>query len=103
MTEIWIELKQPTAGVELAKLTSNPQDIKVLDVDQDGLQDVLIFVEYESPLLVRQIRKGKLEMVDSPEAQASLIKDLTPRSIAVADVDDKIGKELLAAQKNFAR
>ncbi|MHC4635243.1 MAG: FG-GAP repeat domain-containing protein, partial [Planctomycetota bacterium] len=99
----WKKLKQPTAGVELAKLTSNPQDIKVLDVDQDGLQDVLIFVEYESPLLVRQIRKGKLEMVDSPEAQASLIKDLTPRSIAVADVDDKIGKELLAAQKNFAR
>jgi len=89
--------------LELKKLTSNPEGIKILDVDQDGLKDILIFVKYESPILVRQTRKKKFEIVDSPGSQASLIKDAGLRSIAVADVDGKKGEELLVAQKNFAR
>ena len=55
------------------------------------------------PILVRQIKKGKFEVVDSPNAQMSLIKDAAPSSIAVADIDGRDGKELLVAQKNFAR
>jgi len=84
-------------------LTADPEGLKVLDVDQDGLQDVLIFVKYEKPLLVRQTQKGKFELIDSPNVQASLIKDAGLRSIAVANVDEKPGEELLIAQKNFAR
>ena len=87
----------------LAKLTSNPDGLKVLDVDQDGLQDVLIFVSYEAPLLVRQEQKGQFEVVDSPQAQSSLIKDASLRSIALANIDGKAGDELLVVQKNFAR
>jgi hypothetical protein len=87
----------------LDKLKANPDGLKVLDVDQDGLQDVLIFVSYESPILVRQAQKNKFEIIDSPEAQASLIKDAGLRSIALADVNGKAGQELLVAQKNFAR
>jgi len=90
-------------ALELKKLTSNPDGLKVLDVDQDGLQDVLIFVSYEPPILVRQTEKRKFEVVDSPKAQASLIKDASLRSIALANVDGKAGEELLVAQKNFAR
>jgi len=90
-------------ALELKKLTSNPDGLKVLDVDQDGLQDVLIFVSYEPPILVRQTEKRKFEVVDSPKAQASLIKDASLRSIALANVDGKAGKEMLVAQKNFAR
>ena len=90
-------------ALELKKLTSNPDGLKVLDVDQDGLQDVLIFVSYEPPILVRQTEKRKFEVIDSPKAQASLIKDASLRSIALANVDGKAGKELLVAQKNFAR
>lgn len=91
------------AKLELKKLASNPDGLKILDVDQDGLQDVLIFVKYEQPILVRQTGKGEFEVVDSPKAQASLIKEAGLSSIAVADVDGKAGKELLVAQKNFAR
>ncbi len=94
---------QTGRALELKKLTSNPEGLKVLDVDQDGLQDVLIFVSYELPILVRQTEKRKFEVVDSPKAQASLIKDASLRSIALANVDGKAGKELLVAQKNFAR
>jgi hypothetical protein len=90
-------------GLKLEKLTANPDGLKVFDADQDGLLDVLIFVRYEQPIFVRQVKKRQFEVVDWPGAQASLIKNATLPSIAVADVDDNDGKELLVAQKNFAR
>lgn len=94
---------ETSAGPKLDKLASNPEGMKCVDVDQDGLQDLLIFVRYDSPILIRQTRKRHFEVVDSPASQASLIKDAGLRSIAVADVDGKKGRELLLAQKNFAR
>jgi len=90
-------------ALELKGLATNPDGLKILDVDQDGREDVLIFVKYELPILVRQIQKRKFEIVDSPRAQASLIKDASLSSIGVADVDGRAGEELLVAQKNFAR
>jgi hypothetical protein len=103
-SEVPTDNKADASGLlHLTGLTSNPNGLKVLDVDQDGLQDVLIFVSYELPILARQVEKRKFEIVDSPKAQASLIKDASLRSIAVANVDSKAGKELLVAQKNFAR
>jgi hypothetical protein len=90
-------------ALELKKLSANPDGMKVLDVDQDGLLDVLIFVSYEPPILVRQVKKNKFEVIDSPKAQSSLIKDAGLRSISIANVDGKAGDELLIAQNNFAR
>lgn len=89
--------------VVIKDLASNPDGLKVLDVDQDGLQDVLVFVKYEDPVLIRQTKKREFEIVDSPKAQASLIKDASLSSIAIADVNGKAGQELLVAHKNFAR
>lgn len=89
--------------LELKKLTSNPDGLKVLDVDRDGLQDIMIFVSYELPILVRQVQKRQFEIVDSPKALTSLIKDASLRSTAFANVDGRAGQELLVTQKNFAR
>jgi hypothetical protein len=97
------ETEQSDVNLKLEKLTSDPEGIKVVDVDQDGLPDVLIFVKYDKPILVRQTAKGKFEVVDSPAAQASLIKDASLSSIAVADMNGHPGKGLLIAGKNFAR
>lgn len=96
-------VNETALALELKKLTSNPAGLKVFDADQDGLQDVLIFVTYESPILVRQIEKNRFEVVDSAQSQSSLIKEASLRSIALADVDAKAGLELLVAQKSFAR
>lgn len=93
----------PKPALSLDKLSSDPDGIRIVDVDQDGLKDILIFVKYEQPLLVRQTKRKEFELVDSPDAQASLIKDAGTHSVAVADVDGKEGEELLIAQKNFAR
>ena len=103
VTDFSDEFREEGPALELKKLTSNPEGLKVLDVDQDGRQDVLIFVKYDDPILVRQSEKRQFELIDSPKAQASLIKDASLRSIAAADVDGKAGKEMLLAQKNFAR
>jgi hypothetical protein len=100
---LWDQTDQNAPALELKKLSSNPDGMRVLDVDQDGLGDVLIFVKYDPPILVRQTSVGSFEVVDSAKAQASLIKDAAASSIAVADVDGKAGDELLLAQKNFAR
>ncbi len=90
-------------ALELEKLTSNPDGIKIVDVDQGGLNDVLIFVKYQSPILVRQVQKREFEVIDSPKAQSSLIKEAALSSIAVSNIDGKKGEELLIAQSNFAR
>ncbi|MHC4221635.1 MAG: FG-GAP repeat domain-containing protein, partial [Planctomycetota bacterium] len=94
---------QKHAVLELKKLTSNPDAITVMDLDQDGLKDVLIFVKYEKPILIRQTKKKKFELIDIPSAQASLIKDASIQSIASADIDGDNKAELLLAQNNFAR
>ena len=91
------------SALELKKLTANPDGLKVFDADYDGLQDVLIFVSYDQPIMVRQSTKGKFEIVDSPASQASLIKEAKASSTAVAKVDGKKGDDLLVAQQNFAR
>ncbi len=92
-----------TWSMAVPEMKANPDGMRVFDADQDGLLDVLIFVRYELPMLLRQVEKGDFAVVDSVEAQNSLIKEATEQSIAVADVDSEPGRELLVAQKNFAR
>jgi len=95
--------KTSDTALVLEKLDSNPAGIKAVDVDQDGLKDVLIFVQYDKPILVRQVKKGTFEVVIAKGTQESLIKEANLLSTFVADIDGKKGKELLISQKNFAR
>lgn len=99
-----IENHNEASAVQLEKLFSNPDGIELLDADNDGLLDILIFDQYNPPpIFVRQVRKGQFEIIDSPSAQSSLIRDASPSSIALADLDKTAGDELLIAQNNFAR
>jgi hypothetical protein len=95
--------KDLSIGLELKNLPANPDSLKVVDVDQDGLQDVLLFIRYESPVLIRQNKIREFLEIDSTQAQMSLIKDASLRTIALADIDEKEGSELFVAQNNFAR
>ncbi len=97
-----LSAKTDTA-LEIKELKNNPEGLKVIDVDQDGLKDVLIFVKYEKPVLIRQVKKGSFEVIDSKGTQASLIKDASLHSINAGDVDGKKGEEVLVVQRNFAR
>ena len=103
---------RPTGGLDkdraetilpLEKLEANPDGIKILDADQDGMNDVLIFARYELPTFVRQVEPGGFELVTTSGTQASLIKDATTRSISLTDVNGNEASELLIAGRNFAR
>lgn len=89
--------------LQLENLAADPEGLKILDVDGDGLNDILIFVKYELPILVHQNKTKTFEIIEHAHAQMSLIKDATLSSTAVADVDWQKDGRLLVAQKNFAR
>jgi hypothetical protein len=95
--------RQASTAVTLQKLLANPDGLKILDVDQDGMNDVLVFQEYEDPILIRQVSRGTFEVVESPKSQASLIKSAAMRSTTTADIDADGQDELLVAQRNFSR
>jgi hypothetical protein len=97
------DVNRSDPGLELKELSSNPDGLRLFDADQDGLQDVLIFVAYESPILVRQVDNKRFRVVDSAKSQGSLIKEASLSSIALADVGGKARPELLVAHKSFAR
>ena len=92
-----------STALELKNLSVNPDGLKIADVDQDGLKDVLVFVKYELPILIRQTAKRKFEAVESRGTQMSLIKEAGLNSTAVANMNGKDGDEFLVAQGNFAR
>ena len=98
-------LNAKTKGKYAMALTMNadPDGMMVLDGDNDDLQDVMIFTEYDGPVFVRQKEKGVFEQADSAGTQASLIRQAKASSAAMADIDGKDGEEMLVAQQNFAR
>jgi len=84
-------------------MNADPDGMMVLDGDNDGLMDVMIFTEYDAPVFVRQKEKGVFEQADSARTQASLIRQANASSAAMADIDGKDGEEMLVAGQNFAR
>lgn len=94
---------EPNSLLAIDKLESNPEGIKCIDVDQDGLLDILVFVKFDSPILIRQTEIGEFEIIDSPYAQASLVKNTSISTVTAANINGKNKLQLLIAEKNFAR
>lgn len=87
----------------LDELQSNPQGMRVADIDQDGLMDVLIFRAFEEPLVIRQTAEFAFEIVPRRQSQSGLIKTASPQTLSTADTDQNGKEELLLSQQNFAR
>ncbi len=92
----------PAPTVVLSRLQANPEGMKLLDVNGDGLCDVLILVQWETPVLLLQTSAGSFKEVNPADSQAGLLKDANMRTLTSASIDD--GRQYpLLAQKNFAR
>ncbi|RMF82141.1 MAG: VCBS repeat-containing protein, partial [Planctomycetota bacterium] len=85
------DLEDDLAGVLLA------------DVNRDGRNDLLLFVQFAPLVTLLQSESGSFEPLDGAAARAGLVNDATPAGAAFADVDGDGVSELLLAQKNLAR
>ena len=89
-------------AVPLKRLQANPEGLKLLDVNGDGLCDVLILVQWESPVLLLQTASGGFVEMNPEDSQGALLKEATMRSFSAA-LPERDRGSLLLAQKNFAR
>src|SRR5207244_5601553 len=93
----------PDGTVKTQKLNesfkSNPTRLAIHDVDQDGLNDLIVLIPYEKIKILRQVPDKDFEELDIAPPGGTLEQPW----MSAADVDGDGKKELLLAQKNFVR
>ncbi|MDX1953640.1 MAG: VCBS repeat-containing protein [Verrucomicrobiota bacterium] len=82
-----------------AEFKGNPSMMKVHDMDQDGLKDLIVLIPYEKLKLLIQTKDGLFEEVDLAAPGGTAEQPWVTES----DIDGDKRNELLIAQKNFIR
>jgi hypothetical protein len=95
--------EQPIAKWTIAAPDDDPAGLRLVDVDQDGLNDLLLFVPYEPLAAFLQQADGSFVALDGKQARLGLVKQAAIEDAAFVDVDGDGRAELLLAQKNLAR
>ena len=85
------------ASVELSGVTAVPTAIKTLDINQDGRSDLLIFKDYDAPILVMSQRDGPPRLFP---ASLGPLSTVAPAGVSIMNLD---GPATLVAQNTFAR
>ena len=95
--------RAPDGTVKTQKLNesfkSNPTRLAIHDVDQDGLNDLIVLIPYEKIKILRQVPDKDFEELDIAPPGGTLEQPW----LETADVDGDGKDELLLAQKNFIR
>ena len=86
-------------AVAIEGLTGPPEDVKVLDVNRDGLLDVLVFDPYAPPALL--IGRGGGEPPTRSASRPGPLAGLDPSGLTVSKLGDE--EAILVAQGTFAR
>lgn len=99
----FLEWHDPSGLVGRQKLNenfkSNPDVMLIHDINQDGLNDLIVSIPYEKLKLLVQVDGGTFEELDvAPPGGTS-----GPSWMSAADVDGDGRLELLLAQRNFIR
>jgi hypothetical protein len=79
-------------------------DLVPVDLDGDGLCDLMVFFEYQKPRLFLQRERGRFEDVsESSGFRKGLTLNLKRQELGLGDVNGDRRPELLVATRNFAR
>ncbi len=90
-------------GWEIEKLKDDPAGIRVADLNQDGRDDILVFVAFSGPLTWLQQPDGSFEALTGRDARESLVSDAQWNNHALADLTGDGLDELVVAQEKRAR
>lgn len=91
------------ASISLGELKDDPSGLRFADVNQDGLNDLLLFVRFTPVSTFVQQADGAFQRLDGPAARGSLLKENAIEDYAYADIDGDNKPEVILAQKGLAR
>lgn len=89
--------------LRLEKLVSDPDGMKVVDIDGDGLRDVIVFQRYEDPIVIRQSAAKIFEVITSASSRSGFVRRGKQYSTITGGSDGSDNAGLIIAQDNFAR
>ncbi len=85
------------------ELEDDPAGLRFADVNQDGRNDLLLFVRYHSPQTYLQQDSGRFAPLNGGDIRASLIRNASLETFSLADVTGDDKPEVLIAQRGVAR
>lgn len=88
---------------EIEELSDDPGGLRFFDVNQDGLNDLLLYVRFAPLRTYLQRTDGSFEPFKGPATRESLVKDASIEGSAFVDVTGDGKPEIIIAQKGLAR
>lgn len=77
--------------------------LRFADVNQDGRNDLLLFLRFSPLMVFLQQPDGRFERLEGAATRSELVKDAPLEGFDLGDVDGDGRAEVLLAQKNMAR
>lgn len=90
-------------AVDLGSMNQDPAALRFADVNQDGRNDLLLFVQFGPLQTFLQNDKGEFEPFKGTQTREGLVREAPWEGATIADVSGDGKPELILAQKSFAR
>jgi hypothetical protein len=102
-----IRFVKPGTGEELQRLAceleDDPSGLRFVDVNHDGLNDLLLFTRFATLQTFLQDSRGRFAPLAGREARSGLVRDARPEAFCAIDVSGDGQGEIILSQKNLAR